>query len=163
MTDFVKEPYNLQCGDHIAAKIKSHNGQWSEPSKPNSFGTTVKVKPLSDGKELQIGEETGKSLLQITWKDESKKYKNNSPAWDCYPRYVNVQISEDGGKTFLDQKYSVPETDEKIYIHTLNGGTKKIQADFKYVVHAQIYNGFGSTEFGDDLEIIAGSQNNVEK
>ena len=46
MTDFIKEPYNLQCGDHIAVKIKSHNGQWSQFSKPNSLGATIKVKPI---------------------------------------------------------------------------------------------------------------------
>ena len=43
MTDLIKEPYNLQCGDHIAVSIQSHNGLWSELSKPNTLGTTVKV------------------------------------------------------------------------------------------------------------------------
>ena len=49
---------------------------------------------------------------------------------------MNVQLSEDGGKTFLDQKYSVPETDEKISIAMLKDGSEEIRADFKYVVHA---------------------------
>lgn len=102
MTDLIKEPYNLQCGDHIAVQIKAHNGQWSEPSKPNESGATIKVKPQSNGKELQVGEGTNKNVLEITWKDASKKYKNKTPAFDCYPRYLNIQVSEDGGKTFLD-------------------------------------------------------------
>ena len=101
MTDFIKEPYNLQCGDHIAVSIQSHNGLWSELSKPNTLGTTVKVQPQGNGKQLHVGDGTTKSVLEITWKDESKKYKNKSPAFDCYPRHVNVRVSEDGGKTFF--------------------------------------------------------------
>lgn len=72
MKAFTKAPYNLQCGDHIAVQIKSHNGQWSEPSKPNTpeqVGTTVKVKPEGNGPELKIGDKTTKKVLELTWKD----------------------------------------------------------------------------------------------
>ena len=72
--------------------------------------------------------------MEVTWKDDSKKYENDTPAFDCYPRSVNVRISEDDGKTFLLQNYDVPETDEQVYIAQIGG--KKIKPDHKYVVHA---------------------------